>query len=164
MIDIDSQYQLPSHSTYTYILLFSHYKIIFSYGLQNMTFSNNVRACFITYLTIQIFQTLFILYTSFWLQKSKPTLKHINETLSRLSVSEYGSSRSSLNLTRQEKNCKFLIYPNDISARQRNRFIIIYGSQMIYNELMTSLKKGVLSCLCDWLFMSYVHLISLVLS
>ena len=116
--------------------------MIFTYGLQNMTFSNNIWDSFITYLIIySTLLYLFILYTSFWLQKSKPTLKHINETLSRLSVSEYGSSRSSLNLTRQEKNCKFLIYPNDISARQRNRFIIIYGSQMIYNELMTSLKN-----------------------
>ena len=139
--------------------------MIFTYGLQNMTFGNNIWDSFITYLIIySTLLYLFILYTSFWLQKSKPTLKHINETLSRLSVSEYGSSRSSLNLTRQEKNCKFLIYPNDISARQRNRFIIIYGSQMIYNELMTSLKKGVLSCLCDWQFLSYLHLISLVLS
>ena len=139
--------------------------MIFTYGLQNMTFSNNIWDSFITYLIIySTLLYLFILYTSFWLQKSKPTLKHINETLSRLSVSEYGSSRSSLNLTRQEKNCKFLIYPNDISARQRNRFIIIYGSQMIYNELMTSLKKGVLSCLCDLLCLSYVNLVSLVLS
>ena len=116
--------------------------MIFTYGLQNMTFSNNIWDGFITYLiTYSTLLYLFILYTSFWLQKSKPTLKHINETLSSLSVSEYGSSRSSLNLTRQEKNCKFLIYPNDISARQRNRFIIIYCSQMIYNELMTSLRN-----------------------